>query len=172
MKKILALTVIALFVMMPFASFAKTAISDSDLAGVTAQEGVHIAFNNVTVSNVSIGVQSWGQTASGISGYASAGFIGAAITMDGDVISFPATATMDIQVGSNASNKTVVQISLPTINIGDVAGLGGTHALNITQVVTLATDKTLTTNAQVLGTAYMGNVKATVGGGSVQISAL
>ena len=75
MKKILALTVIALFVMMPFASFAKTtAVSDSDLGAVTAQSGVSIDFSNLTISNVSISAQSWGDT-DGFGTYTSPGWV-------------------------------------------------------------------------------------------------
>ena len=50
MKKVLLLTVIALFVMMPFASFAKTALSDSDMSAITAQEGVSIYMNTIRKS--------------------------------------------------------------------------------------------------------------------------
>ena len=39
MKKVLLLAVIALFVMMPFASFAKTAISESDLSSFNSSDG-------------------------------------------------------------------------------------------------------------------------------------
>ncbi len=51
MKKVLLLTVVALFVMMPFASFAKTALSDSDMSAITAQEGVSI-YMNTTVTRI------------------------------------------------------------------------------------------------------------------------
>ena len=61
MKKVLLLAVVALFVMMPLASFAMTAISDSDLNAITAQEGVSIYLNNITVSRLSM-VVSWGQS--------------------------------------------------------------------------------------------------------------
>jgi hypothetical protein len=57
MKKILVLAVIAIFVMMPFATFAKTAMSDNDMASVTAKEGVTITLSG---SGVSIGSQNWG----------------------------------------------------------------------------------------------------------------
>ena len=49
MKKISILVITALLVISPLALFAKTAISDNDLEDVTAETGVSIAFNNVTV---------------------------------------------------------------------------------------------------------------------------
>ncbi len=61
MKKVLFLTVVALFVMMPLASFAKTTISDSDLNTITAQEGVSIYLNNITLTNLSM-TETWGQS--------------------------------------------------------------------------------------------------------------
>ena len=61
MKKVLLLAVVALFVMMPLASFAMTTISDSDLNAITAQEGVSIYLNNVTLTGMNT-TMSWGQT--------------------------------------------------------------------------------------------------------------
>ena len=61
MKKVLLLAVVALFVMMPLASFAMTTISDSDLNAITAQEGVSIYLNNITLSGINA-TMSWGQS--------------------------------------------------------------------------------------------------------------
>jgi hypothetical protein len=61
MKKVLLLAVVALFVMMPLASFAMTTISDSDLNAITAQEGVSIYLSNVTLSGMNM-TMSWGQS--------------------------------------------------------------------------------------------------------------
>ena len=61
MKKVLLLAVVALFVMMPLASFSMTTISDSDLNAITAQEGVSIYLNNITLSGINA-TMSWGQS--------------------------------------------------------------------------------------------------------------
>jgi len=47
--------------MMPLASFAMTTISDSDLNAITAQEGVSIYLNNITLSGINA-TMSWGQS--------------------------------------------------------------------------------------------------------------
>ncbi|MGP8154097.1 MAG: hypothetical protein ACLQBQ_08145 [Smithella sp.] len=60
MKKVLLLTVVTLF-LMATAAFAKTAITDSDLNDIAAQEGVSIYLDNITVSPFSM-VVSWGQS--------------------------------------------------------------------------------------------------------------
>ena len=159
MKKFLVLTVIALFVMMPFASFAKTAVSDSDLGAVTAQSGVSIDFTNLAVSGVSISAQSWGDT-DGFTGYSTTGFVGAAMTMSGNVVGI--SGTMNIDVGTSGA-QTRLRIDLPTIKIGE----GG---LTQEQTVKLALDKTLSTNAGILGISYMSGLQATITG-SVQIYA-
>jgi len=92
MKKVLLLGVVALFVMMPFASFAMTTISDSDMSVITAQEGVSIYLNNITLSGINA-TMSWGQsnlssiTGSPIAGFAfdQGGFIGAAVSWSGKI---------------------------------------------------------------------------------------
>ena len=81
--------------------------------------------------------------------------------MSGNVVSLGGTMTID--VGTNATTGTAVKIGLPTVQIGSA----GSNNLNITQVLKLAGDKTLTNGASVLGTAYMGNVTATITGGLV-----
>ena len=74
MKKVLLLAVVALFVMMPLASFSMTTISDSDLNAITAQEGVSIYLNNITLSGINA-TMSWGQSnISSITGSPIAGF--------------------------------------------------------------------------------------------------
>jgi hypothetical protein len=160
MKKILVLAVIALFVMMPFASFAKTAVSDSDLGAVTAQTGVSIDFTNLSVTGVTMDVQSWGDN-DGFSGYASAGWTGANMALVGSVVAL--SGTMNIDVGTSGT-QTRLKIDLPTVSIG---GSGG---LNVDQIQKLAADKILSTNAGTLGQSYMGGLKATVSG-SLQIYA-
>ena len=57
MKKTLILVLIAVFVMIPLASFAKTAISDSELSTVTGEAGISIS---IDVSSISWGVATIG----------------------------------------------------------------------------------------------------------------
>jgi len=98
--------------MMPFASFAKTAISESELSELTAQEGVTINFTGLAISNVALAVQSWGD-ADGFAGYTSSGWVGAAITMTGDVVALSGSMTID--VGSSGT-LTAVRIGLPSVS--------------------------------------------------------
>ena len=154
MKKFI-LIVIALVVMMPCASFAKTAITESDLAAVTAQEGVTITFSNLAISNVALAVQSWGDS-DGFTNYTGSGWVGATIAMTGNVLSLAGTMTID--VGTSGST-TGVSIGLPTLNIGNA-----TFAVD--QVVKLSTAKTMT-GTQVLGTSYMSGLTATITGGLI-----
>lgn len=159
MKKILALTVIVLFVMMPFASFAKTAVSDSDLGAVTAQSGVSIDFSNLTISGVTMDTQSWGDT-DGFTGYLSPGWVGANMSLVGDVIGV--SGVMNIDVGTSGA-QTRLNIDLPQIIIGGTAGL------TQDQTIKLSTAKTLS-GTQELGQSYMSGLKATISG-SLQIYA-
>jgi hypothetical protein len=152
MKKVLLLTVIALFVMMPFASFAKTAITESDLADLTAQEGVTISFSNLAISNVNLTVQSWGDS-DGFSSYTSSGWVGAQINMTGDVLSLGGTMTIDV---GTSGTVTGVKIGLPTLNIGS-------STFQVDQIVRLANAKTLT-GGTTLGTSYMSGLTGQVTG--------
>lgn len=161
MKKVLLFAVIAMFLMVPM-SFAKTAISDSDLDAVTAQEGVVIMLDNVAVSNVSIGVQSWGdKDGFGTTYNATPGWVGAIITMSGTVVSLSGEMTIDVGTNAAASPAGAIRIGLPTVQIGSAS-----DHLNITQEIRLGGEKTLSVASTygVLGTAYMGDVRATVTG--------
>ena len=105
MKKVLLLAVVALFVMMPLASFAMTTISDSDLNAITAQEGVSIYLNNITLSGINA-TMSWGQsnissiTGSPIAGFAfdQGGFVGAVVSTTGNIT---VNGLLTIDVGVN-----------------------------------------------------------------------
>ncbi len=160
MKKIAVLTVIALFVMMPFASFAKTAITDSDLGAVTAQTGVSIDFSNLSVSNVSASIQSWGDN-DGFGSYSAAGWVGASMALTGNVVGL--SGTMNIDVGTSGT-QTRLKIDLPTVTIGAGGGLAQD------QTIKLAADKTLSTGAGTLGLQYQAGITATING-SIQIYA-
>jgi hypothetical protein len=153
MKKII-LIVAALLVMLPLASFAKTVISEEELSELTAQQGVTIAFNSLTISNVALAVQSWGDS-DGFTGYTGSGWVGAAITMSGNVLALG--GSMEIDVGSSGT-LTAVRIGLPNVTIGNTN-------FQVDQIVRLSNAKALNgVGAGTLGTAYMSGLTATVTG--------
>jgi hypothetical protein len=151
MKKVV-LIIAALLVMLPVMSFAKSTISENELAELTAQEGVTISMAGLTISNIQLAVQSWGDS-DGFTGYTSSGWIGAAITMTGDVVALSGDMTID--VGTNGT-LTAVRIGLPQVAVGNAT-------FQVDQIVKLSTAKTLT-GTQTLGTAYMSGLQATVSG--------
>jgi len=154
MKRILVLAVIAVFVMMPLASFAKTAISDSELGSVTAQAGVSIDFSGVTVTGVTMTTNSWGD-ADGFTGYLTAGYIGqTGIVFGGTVVGIGGVCNIDV---GTSGTVTKVQINLPTVNIG---------TMNMDSVIKLDTNKFLTTAGLTtqLGSSFMQGLAATIGG--------
>jgi hypothetical protein len=129
--------------MVPFTSFAKSAITESDLAAITAQEGVTIDFSNFTVGGISINVQSWGD-GDGFGAYTTAGWVGATdINLASDFITI--TGEMTIDVGTSGA-VTALGIGLPGLNFsGDMY-----------QTIRLADSAAnLATSTQILGTAYM-----------------
>ena len=152
MKKVLLFAVLAMFLMVPM-SFAKTAITESDLAAVTAQEGVTINFDCFTVGAISIDVQSWGDSdgCTTCGGYTSSGWVGAEIDMSSDFVNISGDMTID--VGTNAGGVTALAIGLPTLNL----------AGSMTQVVKLANNPQLT-GGGVLGTAYMSGLSVSPSG--------
>jgi len=146
MKKVLLLAVLAMFVMVPFTSFAKSAITDSDLQAITAQEGVTIDMSHLTV-NVSMTEQAWGD-GDGFTGYASAGWVGATnVTIP--TIGFSGDLTIDV---GTSGGTTALKVGLPSLTLsGDV-------------YQTLALGTSETTLTQVLGTSYMSGVNVTTAG--------
>jgi len=134
-------------------SFAKTAITESDLAAVTAQEGVTINFDCFTVGAISIDVQSWGDSdgCATCGGYTSSGWVGAEIDMSSDFVTISGDMTID--VGTNSGGVTALAIGLPTLNL-----VG-----SMTQVVKLANNAQLT-GGSVLGTAYMSGLSVSPSG--------
>ena len=148
MKKVLLFTVLAMFLMVPM-SFAKTAISESDLAAVTAQEGVTINFDCFTVGAISIDVQSWGDSdgCSTCGGYTAAGWVGAEIDMSTDFVNIKGNLTIDV---GTSGTQTALIIGLPTLNL----------AGSMTQVVKLGSTANLS-GAAVMGTAYMSGLSVT-----------
>lgn len=156
MKKVLLFAVIAMFLMVPM-SFAKQAISDSDLAGVTAQEGVTINFDDFVITDVQVNVQGWGDADGFGATYSEAGWVGVSIatTSAGNFVSLNGDLTID--VGSDGLGTTALQIGLPSVSIDgamtQVIALGDSIA-----DLTATLDDPTVAGAQVLGTAYMSGI--------------
>lgn len=155
MKKSLTLAIIAVFVMIPLASFAKTAISDSELDSVIAQQGVTIEFVSLKINSTSLTSMAWGD-AGGFTGYTGDGWAGIGnVTISGDVVVM--NGPMNIDIGTSG-NSTRVNILLPTVSIGGTAGL------NVTATVKLAASSNLATNATTVGVLDIQGLKASVSG--------
>ena len=163
MKRFLTLAILVLFLMMPLASSAKVAISDSDLDAVTAETGVSITFNNVTLTSAtSLGVLSWGD-ADGFASAASGGIAGLAnISMTAGNFAV-INGDMLVDVGTNAATGgTKVKISLPKIVLG---GAGS----NIS--ATLRTDTAQKLNTSTFATNITVTNLAIAVGGIITVSA-
>jgi hypothetical protein len=190
MKKVLLLAVVALFVMMPFASFAMSTISDSDLNAITAQEGVSIYLENISVSGMTM-TMSWGQSnvsslsGTAISGFAfdAGGFIGADVTVGNVGIN----GLLTIDVGVNTSLAHGYSSSTQTVIPGGIAlGLNNIHASidGVTMIVKVGCSKDISNTDSVavttgmsgntavtsaaatmtMGTAFISNINTTVNG--------
>ena len=153
MKKVLLFVVLAMFLMVPM-SFAKTAITESDLAAVTAQEGVTINFDCFTVGAITINVQSWGDSdgcqGACNGGYTGTGWVGAEINMSSDFVTISGDMTIDV---GTSGTQTALAMGLPTLNL-----VG-----SVTQVVKLANNPQLT-GGGVLGTAFMSGINVSPSG--------
>ncbi|MFZ3209548.1 MAG: DUF6160 family protein [Geobacteraceae bacterium] len=185
MKKVLAM--VAVFVMMPLAAFAKTAVSDSDLGAVTGQAGVTIAAD-ITIPTLNIGVLSWGDAdgvVSAFGGVGTAGYVGVTgvavanthIGIDpaailADPINYSAVQAISIDVATAADgsaydilygaglapNPTFVHIGLGTIEV-TVASIDAT--------VKIGDSKDLgSANAMEIGTLYVADLQLTIGANS------
>jgi hypothetical protein len=120
MKKIVMLGIMSLLMMLPGTSLARTAITDADLDAVTAEAGVSIDFNNVIVNNATLTSVSWGDP-SGFTGYTGAGYFGLGnVTITGRLATMSGTMKMDV---GTAGGETKVFITLPTLTLGDAAGV-------------------------------------------------
>jgi len=129
--------------MVPSMSFAKSAITESELQGISAQEGVTINFDTFTVGAITISVQGWGD-GDGFAGYNSAGWVGATnVSLASDFITITDNLTIDV---GTSGDVTALGIGLPTLNLkGDMY-----------QTVRLASSATgLETSPQIMGTSYM-----------------
>jgi hypothetical protein len=124
MKRLLALLIIAVLAITPFASFSKIAITDEELDAVQAEAGVSIVFTNVTVGGTTnLSSISWGDP-SGFTGYTAPGYFGfEGWTVTGNLAEING-GTMNIDIGYNSTaNSTRVNILLPTITLGGAAGM-------------------------------------------------
>lgn len=118
MKRFLILAVIALFVMLPLVSFARTVVNDNDLDAITAESGVSIEFTNLSVGNTTtLSSISWGDP-SGFTGYTTPGYFGFTnLVISGNIVKIP-SGTMNIDVGTSATGDTKIFMVLPTITLG------------------------------------------------------
>lgn len=143
MKKTLAcMTVVMLFVMTPFVSLAKTAISNDELDAVIAQEGITIDCG-ISVTDPIPTLFSYGD-GDGFTGYPDAGWFGLRnISVGGDEIYL--TGLMTIDIGSSGS-VTKLNIGLPLVDY---------IAMSHRATLSLSTTKTLDTAGQPsLGSLY------------------
>ncbi|HUN54447.1 MAG TPA: DUF6160 family protein [Smithella sp.] len=193
MKKVLLLAVVALFVMMPFASFAMTTISDSDMSTITAQEGVSIYLDNISLTGMSM-TASWGQAnISGTAGlpgsnspitnfgFDQGGFVGADVTVGN--ISVNGLLTIDVGTnnltttgtwGSSASGAVGlpggIQLGLSNIKLSVgamqmIIKVGSEETLKGTTTVTVYGTAFPGVNSwMTMGTAYVSGLNTTVNG--------
>ncbi|KQC07817.1 MAG: hypothetical protein APR62_05905 [Smithella sp. SDB] len=161
MKKILILAVISIVLMMPQASFAKIIISDGDLAAITGQDSISIDMSKRwplrNVSNLSI---IW-DDADGFSEYTDPGYFGTTdFTISGETTEFNGFVTLDITYNNGV---TLVKATTPEIIIG------GTSGMNVSATFKLGADSSLS-NAQTLGTLYIGGIRADIPPGEVTVT--
>ncbi|MGA3282453.1 MAG: hypothetical protein ABSD50_15905 [Smithella sp.] len=175
MKKVLLLAVVALFVMMPLASFAMTTISDSDLNAITAQEGVSIYLNDVTLTGMTM-TMSWGQANTSqvsstgtIAGFAfdQGGFLGADVSVGSVSVTGLLTIDVGVNLGTNGTKgfNNNAGVYLPGgINLGltnMAISVGG-----VQMIVKVGASKEIANNptTMTMGTAYVSNINTTVNG--------
>jgi hypothetical protein len=168
MKKLLWLTVISLFVMMPLSSFARTnIISDSDLGAITAQEGVSIYFNNSTTTAFTF-TASWGQSnISSITGspitnfpFDKGGWAGVEVSF-GDT-SLSGLLTIDVGVNNTATTGSTGIPGGIALGLKNLALKSG----SVEAIIKIGAEKTLAvpTATMTLGTYYLGSYYTTLNG--------
>ncbi len=151
--------IVALLVIPSLTSFAKTVISDSDLDNLTAETGVSITFNSVSVvGTVSIESASWGDN-DGFAGNTGAGYAG---FTDIDITGGPNLTTLNgsflVDIGTSGSS-TVMNLGLPTLTIGSMDPNG---------VIRLGANKDLS-GGGLLGTFFVYGLYTTAGGGTARL---
>jgi hypothetical protein len=151
---------VAMLMMMPRVSSAKTVVADQDLADVTAEAGVSIVFDKVTMGNNATTLTSLAiGDPNGFTGYTAAGWGGISnVTTAGNVTVMD--GTMNIDIGTSGTS-TRMQIVLPTMTMG---------TMNITAMVKAGTTGDLTASSNVLGVLDMRGF-STVTTGTIQVFA-
>jgi hypothetical protein len=175
MKKILLLALIAVFVTIPFGSFAQTAISDRDMSAIFAQEGSIIAISRsgsitITLNDFTVKSQSWGVISStdgldfwspGRPGYhpkyTGDSYIGYAdFNVTGGLVKSSGTMIIDVTYNPAVLSNCQVIATLNSVHI-DAGALGYDFKIK------LGTDPTLAGN-QTLGHVYMSGPVYTMSG--------
>jgi len=159
MKKLSIIVIIALLALPSLTSFAKTVISDSELGNLTAETGVSITFNNVSVyGTVALEAASWGDS-DGYAGNTGAGYVG---FTDVDIFGGPNLTTLNgtflVDIGTSGSS-TRINLGLPTLTIGSMDPSG---------VIRLGANKDLS-GGGALGTFFIWGLYSTAGGGTARI---
>jgi len=150
MKKTFIAVILA-FVLLPGALWAKSAISDSELAAVTGESGVTIVFTNVTMTNTQLTSLSLGDS-DGFTGYTSAGYLGISnVTITGTTANI--TGTSNIDIGTSGST-TALNVYLPSLVLGTA---------NVTAYMKLDSNSGLTTTTRLLDITLNG-FQTTLGG--------
>ncbi len=156
MKKILVCVTVAVFcMMMPFVSFAKKIITESELSGITAQEGVTIDFTgtsytystisgNVMVTNWAPSLFAWGDGNGFGSTYTAAGWVGVSNMTMGAASNIIMYNAMTLDVGSSGT-VTKLNIGLPSVFI---------HPLTTDAMIKLGANQLLGSSSQILGSIY------------------
>jgi len=161
MKRVLAGMIAALFfTMMPFISFAKKIITESELDGITAQEGVTVDFScpTYTYSTISgsVMVENFAPTLSslgdgnGFGTYNTTGWTGVGNITMGSASNIIVYNKMTIDVGSSGT-VTRMNVGLPSIFV---------HPVNTDAIMKLGTQKNLSTPGatggvdQIMGSLY------------------
>jgi hypothetical protein len=167
MKK---LVLAAIMMLVPFTSFALDKMNDAALDKMTAQEGVTISFENLTITQTS-GNLGW-HDGDGIGAGSTAGriFIGqtgnTTTVISGSMLIDVATATAAI-IGTNiVADTTFVKISLPSI-----AQTSNAKTMTVNLDHPAAADSGLTAGYGRLGTLYQDASTTTINGGTVYIYA-
>jgi hypothetical protein len=121
MKKFIILTITALLMIFTVTSFAKEIISDGELENVTAEVGVTISMNMLTINKLlDVATISWGDSDGDKGSYNATGYAGfAAMNVSntaGNVILFNGDVMFDI--GTSGGTRTALTVRMPTINLG------------------------------------------------------
>jgi hypothetical protein len=155
MKKVVVYVAVAMFfVMMPFVSFAKQALSEKELSSTTAQEGVTIQFGGATYPTTNFYIagqfaptlQSWGDGdgCSTCGGYTSGGWVGTKNLTMGPASAIIFYNNMTIDIGTSGT-VTKTFVGLPSVLV---------HPVTTNSTLALGTTKDLNDGQANLGTIF------------------